>query len=150
MFTGEWVKFEQKGLTLGKKALWMTIAGVVIMGIGIWWSRYFPLNKNLWTSSFVLVVGGYSLLIFTLFYYLIEIKGWRRWAPFFSIIGMNAITIYLGQAFIRFDYTSEKLFGGLISMLPHQAQPFFTNAAYLLVCWLFLYVLYKKKIFLKV
>lgn len=150
MFTGEWVKLERKGLTAGRKTLWMTVAGVVIMGIGIWWSRYFPLNKNLWTSSFVLVVGGYSLLIFTLFYYLIEIKGWRRWTPFFTVIGMNAITIYLGQVFIRFGYTSHRLFGGLIALLPNQAQPFFNCAAYILVCWLFLFVLYKKKIFLKV
>ena len=71
-------------------------------------------------------------------------------AFFFTVIGMNSITIYMAQRFIRFSYTSEKLFGGIISLLPENSQTFFTQAAYICVCWLFLYVLYRNKIFLKV
>ena len=150
MFTGEWVKFHREGLTPQKKTLVMVGAGVLLLVLGLLWSPFFPINKKLWTSSFVLVVGAYSLLMFALFYYLIDVRGWRRWTPFFTVIGLNSITIYLGQAFINFSYTADKLFGGLIRLLPEPSQPFFTSAAYITVCWLFLYILYRYRIFLKV
>ena len=150
MFTGEWVKWEHEGLTPGKKAAWMTVAGIALLVIGLLWSLDFPINKKLWTSSFVCVVGAYSLLMFALFYYLIDVLGWRRWTLFFTVIGLNSITIYLAQKFINFSFTAEKIFGGIIILLPEQAQPFFSQAAYIAVCWLFLYILYRKRIFLKV
>ena len=128
----------------------MVGAGVLLLVLGLLWSPFFPINKKLWTSSFVLVVGAYSLLMFALFYYLIDVRGWRRWTSFFTVIGLNSITIYLGQAFINFSYTADKLFGGLIRLLPEPSQPFFTSAAYITVCWLFLYILYRYRIFLKV
>lgn len=114
------------------------------------WSFDFPINKALWTSSFVLVVASYSLLLFALFYYVIDILQWRRWTLFFTVIGMNSITIYLGQKFIRFAYTSEKLFGGLINLLPENSHAFLNAAGYITVCWLFLYILYRNRLFLKV
>lgn len=150
MFTGEWVKFEREGLTQNKKVLWMVAAGVAMLAVGLLWNLEFPINKKLWTSSFVLVVGAYSLLMFALFYWLIDVRGWRKWTPFFTVIGMNPITIYLGQKFINFHYTSDKIFGGLVNLLPETAQPFFQSAAYITICWLFLYVLYRQKIFLKI
>ena len=150
MFTGEWVKLERPGLTPGKKAAWMVVAGIVMLSVGLLWHLDFPINKKMWTSSFVLVVGAYSLLMFALFYWLIDVRGWRRWTLFFTVIGMNPITIYLGQKFINFHYTSEKFTSGLIALLPEQCQPFFTSAAYIAVCWLFLYFLYRQRIFLKV
>ena len=150
MFTGEWVKSERAGLTPTKKVLGMVVAGIVLLGLGLLWNLDFPINKKLWTSSFVLVVGAYSVLMFALFYWIIDVRGHRRWAKFFTVIGLNSITIYLGQRFINFGYTSSRIFGGLVEHLPENAQPFFTEAAYILVCWLFLYVLYRKKIFLKV
>lgn len=150
MFTGEWVKLEREGLTSSRKAAWMVAAGIVLLVLGLLWAPWFPVNKKLWTSSFVLVVGAYSLLMFALFYYLIDVREWRRWPFFFTVIGMNPITIYLGQKFINFTYTSERLFNGVIGLLPEAAQPFFDRAAYIAVCWLFLYFLYRKRVFLKV
>lgn len=132
------------------KVLWMVVAGLVMLAAGLLWNEVFPINKKMWTSSFVLVVGAYSTLMFALFYYIIDVLQWRKWAFFFTVIGMNSITIYLAQRFIRFSYTSEKLFGGIISLLPENSQAFFNEAAYICVCWLFLYVLYRNKIFLKV
>ncbi|MCR5179899.1 MAG: DUF5009 domain-containing protein [Bacteroidaceae bacterium] len=150
MFTGEWVKLERPSLTPSKKAAWMAVAGVALLALGLLWSLDFPINKKLWTSSFVLVVGAYSLLMFALFYYIIDVRGWRRWTPFFTVIGLNSITIYLAQKFINFQFTADRLFGGLIQLLPESAQPFFSSAAYIAVCWLLLYVLYRQRIFLKV
>jgi predicted acyltransferase len=150
MFTGEWVKLRRSGLTPSKKAAWMVAAGIVLLAAGLLWSLDFPINKKLWTSSFVLVVGAYSLLLFALFYYLIDVRGWRRWTLFFTVIGLNSITIYLAQKFIDFHYTADRLFGGLLHLLPEDARPFFSSAAYITVCWLFLYLLYHNRLFLKV
>lgn len=150
MFTGEWLQLQREWLSPSKKVVWMVVAGIVMLAAGLVWNIWFPVNKKLWTSSFVLVVGAYSLLLFALFYWIIDVRGCRRWTPFFTVIGMNSIAIYLGQKFINFSFTSEKVFGGLVGLLPEIARPFFSSAAYILVCWLFLYVLYRKKIFLKV
>ncbi|MBR6032905.1 MAG: DUF5009 domain-containing protein [Bacteroidaceae bacterium] len=151
MFTGEWVApFPSLPRGGGRKVLWMVVAGIVLLAVGLLWNEVFPINKKMWTSSFVLVVGAYSVLMFALFYYIIDVLGWRRWTLFFTVIGMNSITIYLGQKFINFNYTSEKLFGGLVKLMPEDSQAFFAKAAYIAVCWLFLYFLYRKRVFLKV
>ena len=63
---------------------------------------------------------------------------------------LNSITIYLAQKFISFSFTADKVFGGTVSLLPEYMQPFAQYLAYIAVCWLFLYFLYRKKIFLKV
>ena len=152
MFTGEWVQAgpaQSKGAG-NRKVAGMVVAGLLMLAVGLLWNEVFPINKKMWTSSFVLVVGAYSVLMFALFYYIIDVLGWRRWTLFFTVIGMNSITIYLGQRFIRFSYTSEKLFGGLVKLMPEDAQAFFTQVAYIAVCWLFLYFLYRKRVFLKV
>ncbi len=151
MFTGEWVKKRSKEQGAGgKTVLWMILAGVIMLALGLLWNEVFPINKKMWTSSFVLVVGAYSVLMFAFFYYIIDVLGWRRWTFFFMVIGMNSITIYLAQKFINFNYTVEKLFGGLVKLMPEDSQAFFTKAAYIAVCWLFLYFLYRKRVFLKV
>ena len=69
-------------------------------------------------TSFVCAAGGYSLGMFALFYYLIDVRQWRRWTYFFKVIGVNSITIYLGQQIISFSYTSKFFFGGLAAKLP--------------------------------
>ena len=74
----------------------------------------------------------------------------RKWTLFFTVIGMNSITIYLAQRFIRFSYTSEAIFGGLAKLMPETAQPLVSAIAYIAVCWGFLYFLYRQRIFLKV
>ena len=136
--------------TPSRKALGLLLMGLAALIVGLAWGTVFPINKKMWTSSFVMVVGGYSFLMFALFYYLIDVLQWRRWTLFFTVIGMNSITIYLGQRFINFGYTSDKLFGGLVGLMPETSRDFFAQAAYIAVCWLFLYFLYHKRVFLKV
>ncbi|WP_102408854.1 acyltransferase family protein [Parabacteroides bouchesdurhonensis] len=150
MFSGEFVKLQKKEFTGTKKVLYMAIVGCVLIVIGLIWSLFFPLNKNLWTSSFVCTVGGISTLLFALFYYIIDVKNCRNWTLFFTVIGMNSITIYLAQRFINFSFTSTAIFGGLIGLFPETAQPLISAIAYISVCWGFLYFLYRQRIFLKV
>ncbi len=150
MFVGESLTSGLSQRSGAKVTAWMVLAGIVMLALGLLWGEVFPVNKKMWTSSFVLVVGAYSTLMFALFYYVIDVLRWRRWTFFFTVIGMNSITIYLAQRFVRFSYTSEKLFGGLVGLMPEDSRAFFSQAAYIAVCWLFLYVLYRHRIFLKV
>ena len=150
MFTGEWIKYDKEGLTPAKKTLYMVYAGIAFLVIGLIWNTFYPANKMLWSSTFVVLVAAYSVLMFALFYYIIDVKNHRGWILFFVVIGMNSITIYLAQHFINFQYISNRVFGGLIGMTPETVQPFLNAAGYVAMCWLFLYFLYKKKVFLKV
>lgn len=150
MFTGEFIKSQKKGFTDTKKVLCLLVTGCIFVVVGLLWSLFLPINKNLWTSSFVCLVGGISMLLFALFYYTIDVKGFCRWTLFFTVIGMNSITIYLAQCFVDFSYTSRAILGGIGGLLPESAQPLFFAIGYIAVCWGFLYFLYRKRIFLKV
>lgn len=150
MFTGEFIKMQKSGFTEVRKVLYLLSVGAILLVVGVLWSFVFPINKNLWTSSFVCLVGGISMILFALFYYVIDVKNHRNWTLFFTVIGMNSITIYLAQRFIDFSITSKALFGGLASLMPETAQPLVGAIAYIGVCWGFLYFLYRQRIFLKV
>lgn len=128
----------------------MAAAAVALMIIGKIWNLAFPINKNLWSSSFVCWVGGLSLLLFTVFYLIIDVWNYRKWAFFFVVIGLNPITIYLANRIINFDRAAKFFFGGFIAVLPETWTPFIEGIGVTAVGWTFLYILYKKKIFLKI
>lgn len=150
MFTGEFVKSEKFASKPLKKVLYMVLAAVGLMVIGKLWNLVFPINKNLWTSSFVCFVGGLSLLLFSIFYLIIDVWNYTKWTKFFVIIGVNSITIYLAHRIIDFEVAAKFLFGGLIALFPQNWFEFLGATAYVAAGWIFLYFLYKKKIFLKV
>ena len=89
------------GLWLGsrapgtRKALWMVVAGVLAMGLGLVWSLAFPLNKALWTSSYVWFTGGAAAVFLALCFALIDVKGWKAWSRPFVILGLNAIALFV-------------------------------------------------------
>jgi predicted acyltransferase len=114
------------------------------------WNMVFPINKNLWTSSFVLCVGGISLILLGLFYFIIDVKGHRKWAFFFSVIGMNSILIYLSGHFINWDYMTNGFFRWLVQLVGEPWNIVVFAICLLAVKWVFLYILYRKKIFLRV
>ena len=148
MFTGEFVRSEKLGG--GRKTLYMLAAAAFLLGLGLLWSLDFPINKALWSSSFVLVVGAYSLALFALFYYIIDVKGWKNWTLPFVVVGMNSITIYMAQCIVPFRSISKFFLGGLANMCPESVGTLILALGYFVVSWLFLYFLYKKKTFLKV
>lgn len=150
MFTGEFVRHSDPKIDGRRKAGYMGVAALGLLLVGGAWSILFPLNKMLWTSSFVLVVGSYSLALFALFYYVIDVKKCQKWTLFFRVIGLNSITIYMAQKIIDFDSANEFFFNGLASLLPEPWAEVLLNTGYVAICWLFLYFLYKKQIFLKV
>lgn len=128
----------------------LTIVGLLLLAVGYAWGVIFPINKTLWTSSFVLVTVGYSVLLLTLFYTLIDVMNTKLWATFFAVIGMNSIIVYLGSSLINWGYTSKSLFGGFISVAPAGWQDVILYGGMLLLQWLVLYWLYCRKIFVKV
>ena len=150
MFTGEFVRLPEEKCSGGKKTLWMLGAAAVLIAVGLLWSLSLPLNKKLWTSTFVLVVGGISVALYALVYYLVEVKGWTKWTFFFRVIGLNSITIYMLQRIVPFGEVSGFFLNGTAGLLPEAWGAVLLAVGYILVCWLLLYFLWKKKVFLKV
>ena len=148
MFTGEFVR--RGDIRGGRKTLWMAAAAAALLAAGLAFSGVLPVNKKLWSSTFVCVVGAYSLGMFALFYYLIDVRGWRRWTLFFRVVGLNSITIYLAQRIVGFGRISDFFLGGIASKCPEAVAAVISSAGYVAVCWLFLYFLYRKNVFLKV
>jgi len=133
-----------------KKVLYLVLAAVALIIIGRIWNLAFPINKNLWTSSFVCFVGGISLLLFAIFYLIIDVWEYKKWAFFFVVIGMNPITIYLTERIINFRAANKFFFGGLQNIMPESWSPLISGIGITAIAWVFLYFLFKKKIFLKV
>jgi predicted acyltransferase len=82
------------------KVRWLVIAGVAGIAAGYAWHPLFPINKNLWTSSYVLFTAGAASLLLALCYWAIDVRGWRRWTTPFVILGVNAITLFVGSALL--------------------------------------------------
>lgn len=150
MFTGEFVRLPESCISGKRKTLYMALAAVAFLAVGLLWSTVFPVNKQLWTSSFVCLMAAYSLGLFALFYYLADVRGWQEWTLCLRVVGMNSITIYLAQAIISFYGISNFFLGGLAGLCPPDWGAVISNTGYLAVCWLFLYFLYRHKVFLKV
>jgi predicted acyltransferase len=134
--------------TENQKILGFIVAGVILLVAGWIWGQYFFISRNVWTSSFVLYSSGWSLIVMALFYWIIEVKGFKRWTFFFVVIGLNAVTIWVGQRLIDFKFTSDALFLG-VSKYFGILQPLFLAICLVGLKWLFLWFLYKKNIFLK-
>ncbi|MCK4967388.1 DUF5009 domain-containing protein [bacterium] len=131
-----------------RKALGLLISGAACIILALIWHLVFPMNKILWTSSYVLYAAGWSLLLLCLFYWIIDIKGYKTWAFPFVVIGLNPITIYVLQSVFDFRIIADIFIHGFINYMG-DFKPVFYTLCILMVKWLFLYFLFKKKIFLK-
>ena len=148
ILTGSLLK--KKGLQQMRKVTIMAVTGVIFLIIAQIWNLDFPINKNLWTSSFVMHVGGISLLLMALFYYVIDVLGYKKWAFFFKVIGMNSILIYISGKFIKWQYTTNGFFGWVGQLVGDPYNIVVMAVCFIMVKWIFLYYLYQKKTFLRV
>ncbi|MBL8820654.1 MAG: hypothetical protein JNL58_31820 [Planctomyces sp.] len=142
---GHWLLSSYRGWT---KAGGLVLAGSFCLMAGTVWGNYFPIIKNLWTSSFVLVAGGWSLLLLAVFYAVIDVLRLQRWAFVFIVIGSNAITIYVVPSFIDFSRMSAWFLGGFAKMSGDWNSVVLSGGVIVLQ-WLFLYYLYRNRIFLR-
>ncbi len=149
MLTGTLLKDTRRTMT--QKTLMMIGLGLSLILLGLIWDQSFPINKRLWTSSFAVYVGGWSLLFLAVFYYLIDVKGLQKWAFPFVLIGTNSILIYLASdGIVDFAHTAHFLFGGFSQLFSITWQPVIQALAVTGTQLLLLYVLYRNKLFLKI
>jgi predicted acyltransferase len=147
VLAGHWLLSSRGGWM---KALGLVLAGLACLGLGTLWGQVFPIIKILWTSSYVLIAGGWSLLLLSLFYTIIDVLKFRAWAFFFVVIGVNAITIYVASRIIPFNQIGRFFFGGVARIAGEPYGPLILPIATVAFEWLFLLYLYRNKTFLRV
>ena len=95
-----------------QKLRWLVVAGAVALAAGWLWHLQFPVVKKMWTSSYVLVAGGWSFCLLAAFYWIVDVKQWRGWCRPFVWIGMNAITLYVARNLLDFRRVAQRFVGG--------------------------------------
>ncbi|HEY2960797.1 MAG TPA: DUF5009 domain-containing protein [Pyrinomonadaceae bacterium] len=157
VLTGTWLRTEKSRL---EKVAGMFVAGAVLMAIGWAWNAFFPINKALWTSSYVLFTGGLALQFLGLCYWLIDIKGYRRWAKPFEIFGLNAIALYIGAALmadllglikVGNDSLGAWIYEHVFASWASPVNASLAFAISFVLVWLFfMWLLYRRRIFIKI
>jgi predicted acyltransferase len=138
-----------------RKVICLLSFGAASVALGWLWGIQFPVIKKIWTSSYVLVVGGYSAILLGVFYQIVDVWKWRAWCQPFVWMGMNSITIYLTSNLLGgFRKPGDRLVGGDIEAFlnMHVAGGFgglMISITGLLLAFLFAWFLYKRKIFLR-
>jgi len=110
VFAGLLLKDER--LEAQHKSLWLIGAGIAMVAAGYLWGLQFPVIKAIWTSSFVLVAGGYSLILLGAWHQIIDVWGIRSWSTIFVWIGANAITLYFLNNVTSFERFAVRFVGG--------------------------------------
>ena len=163
VLTGEWLRSERSARA---KALGLAMFGVAGLAVGKFFDIWFPINKKLWTSSFVIFTAGMALVCLTLCYWVLDVKRWRAgWAMPFRVFGMNAIAAYVfaeiishwiehmyvhlanGRSLTWQEMIYQRVFAGLAS--PPNSSLIYALVC-VLICWVAMWVLYRKNIFLKI
>jgi predicted acyltransferase len=162
VFTGEWLRSKR---TPQNKALGMFVFGAIGLILGKTWGIWFPINKKLWTSSYVLFTAGLALVCLALCYWATDIKRWRgAWTRPFLIFGRNAITAYIIADFfaILLYAFNKRVNGQMMNAQEYIFQRFFAplgtpsfssllfSLAFVLLCLLPIWLMDRKKIFLKI
>ena len=150
VFTGRFLRQGEEKYSPKGKAAVMLAAGILLLLIGILWNLGFPINKNIWSSSFVVFCAGCSLLLLGVFYLVIDVWHFKKWCRPFVWLGMNSILIYMAShGLVNFTYSSDAIFGGLIHLAPERYYEALLWVGVALIQFGLLYFLYKKRIFLK-
>lgn len=152
-----------KGKAGHKTAVKVAVIGVALTGLGLLWSRFFPLNKPLWTSSFVLYTAGLAMIILSVIYWITDVFKLQKWGLFFTVFGINAlfsyfmagiwtrimlfVTIPAGTGKISlYTWIYEKVCAPVAGNLPGSLLFAFLQV---LLIWLLALMLYRKKILVR-
>jgi predicted acyltransferase len=152
LLTGEWLKTD-RSKTEKLRGLVVAGAGLVLFGLIFQWTGICPIVKRVWTSSYTLYSGGLTILMLAGFYALVEWKGWRAWAFPLIVVGMNSIAIYVMswtmEPFVR--SAIERHLGWLISSaISPTLQPIAYGFGVMLIFWIILFWMYRRKLFLRI
>jgi predicted acyltransferase len=162
MLTGVWLRTSR---AIRAKTAGLALASMVSLALGYLWSLWFPLNKNMWTSSYVLVAAGYALALMTVVFWAVEHKGWRSgWTWVWLVLGSNAIAAYMFSELLpgvlhnvhfiaggkRTDVIAF-LFDHVFAHIPDPGWAAFAySVSFTAFCFLPAWMLYRRRIFLKV
>jgi len=160
-FTGKWLK-ERPVKT--STSLLLISFGLVLITAGLLWGIFFPVNKTLWTSSFVFLTGGWAMVLFAVCFETVDVKNWCKHTSFFKVMGLNSIFIYLSAGIISRILLKTVISGdrkdlSVYSWIYKNIFIIFSNQAassllfsvtYLILLWSIAYIMYKKQIFIKV
>ena len=162
VLTGHWLRSARAPKIIARNILLFGILGLIA---GEFWNVWFPINKNLWTGSFVLFTGGFALVFLALLYWILEIKRWRgAWTMPILVFGMNAIAGFVADSFVYgpgYSFTVKGADGNaiawhdaaqarLMSLGANAANAsLLYSIAALLFCWFLLWLLWRKRIFIK-
>jgi len=162
ILAGHWIGSRRESI---EKVAGLFVAGAGAIIIGWAWGGLFPVNKALWTSSYTVLTAGLALQFLGLCYWLIDIKGYKRWARPFVVFGVNAITVYVLSSIVAIvlDIISvSRTEGSMVSLKEYTYNNFFASWAspinasllwalsYVLIWYFLMWLLYKKRIFIKV
>jgi len=162
VLTGHWLRSNR---TKEEKTAWMFVAGCFMLLLGAILDMWLPINKNLWTSTYSIFMAGWALVCLAIFYWLIDVKGYKKWATPFVIYGMNAIAVFVLSGIVgrllylikvpQADGTSTSLQAYIYeSYYAPLANPLNASLLYaitfILVMFLVVWFLWKRKWFIKV
>ena len=161
LITGLWLRSQR---SVKAKALGLVAGCVGCLALGYFWSIWFPLNKKMWTSSYVLVAAGYSLALLALAYWAIELRGWRKgWTWPWLVFGSNAIVAYMFSELFpslwgikvtsgdRAVPLNQFIFSHVFAHIPDPGWAAFGwSVSFTALCFIPVWILYRKKIFVKV
>ena len=160
--TGHWLRSSR---TMERKVFGMLVSGLCLIALGRFFGLWLPINKGLWTSSYSIFMAGWALVCFTLFYWVIDLKGYNRWSKGLAIYGMNPIAAYtlsilldkllrgirwkdpdghyVRLKFYLFDHVFSPVAG------PRDASLLY-SISFVLVVFVVVYIMYRKRWFLKI
>jgi heparan-alpha-glucosaminide N-acetyltransferase len=151
LLTGEWLRSPK---TKEQKLRGLVIAGVVLalLGLVCQWAGICPIVKRVWTSSYTFYSGGLIILMLAGFYALIDWKGWRRWAFPLIVVGMNSIAIYVMSwtMGLFFHKALERHLARVLAVAGPTFQPVVQGLGVILIFWIILFWMYRRKIFLRI
>jgi predicted acyltransferase len=147
-FAGQLLRSQK---TAKQKLVWLTGLGIGCLAAGLAWGIWFPIIKDRWTSTYVLYAGGWSYLLLALFYLVIDVWGYRKWAFPFIVIGMNAIVAYMAWGLFgpAFRVMAEVFLGGLQRYVGGYYVAL-TYVGAMTICWSILYWLYRHQTFVRI
>ena len=140
------LKFQNQ---MTSKAALLGLVGAILVGLGLIIDLVYPIVKHIWNPTFVIFSSGLSFLLIALFYYIIDVKGYKRWSFWLKVIGMNSIAVYMATHFIDFESIANKVLFGL-EQFANEYYPFIKSVAGLVLIYTIMYWMYKKGTFIKV
>ncbi len=138
----------EKSTTDREKVKTLLIIGASSIVLALILSTFYPIIKKCWTSSFNMLAGGIGFILMACFYWIIDVKGWKKWSFFFRVIGMNSIFIYLLYDLVNVGGITKYVLGWTV--LWGDFGQVVSVSGSILIVWMLLYYMYKKNIFLRV